>query len=131
MFFVMGFVPFLYYSLLGRLWSRTAAHALFYLPSTAPPTAALQRCVDAQCDGLPTWSHFLRPMPSFLALSLTTRVLVLGAERDVVYAPEPLVPAWRTRFPQCTIHIAPQQAHCLSCPILSAKFSSTIVQFLC
>ncbi len=90
MLWAMGTVPFLYYSVLGRLWNRSAAHAIFYLPTTEPPVSALQRCVDAQCDGLPTWSHFLRRVPSF-ALAPDTRVLVLGGERDIVYAPVPLV----------------------------------------
>lgn len=129
MFFTMGAVPFLYYCVFGRLWNRNTAHALFFLPSTAPSIAALQRCVDAPCDGLPTWAHFMRPKPLFTLLP-RTRVLVLGAENDVVYAPGVLIPAFRARFPHCTFHVAPHQAHCLSDPGCEETVDETIVQFI-
>jgi hypothetical protein len=114
----MGAVPFLYYCVWGRLWNHRAAHSLFFLPTTAPPIESLQRCVDAPCDALPTWAHFLRARPLF-ALSSMTRVLVLGAERDVVYAPAPLIPAFRARFANCTVTIAADQKH-IVCRIQTA-----------
>lgn len=117
MLLAMGAAPFLYYCVWGRLWNHRTAHSLFFLPTTAPPIESLQRCVDAPCDGLPTWAHFLRARPLF-ALSSTTRVLVLGAERDVVYAPMPLIPVFRARFANCTMATASDQvhSHCLSDP---------------
>lgn len=76
--------------------------------------AAMCRCAVWPC----IWAHFLRARLLF-ALSSMTRVLVLGAERDVVYSPVPLIPPFRARFANCTVTIAADQKH-IVCRIQTA-----------
>ena len=85
--------------------------------------------MEARADGLPTYAHYFDRAHSFAKINRKP-VLILAAERDIIYPPPTMNPIFLKQFPKADCIVAKGQAHCFADAGWEDSFGQALVNWL-